>query len=321
MSGDRGSAVMLTATAEALRRHRGALHPILCGHRDCIASQLRELPADDREMLDSAEIEHCPETVENAVEPVKAWTEKKQSSVVRCIALQEEGKARASVSAGDTGVLMSAALFILGRSCQYKRPALAAFLPTARGIPSLLLDVGANVSCRAEHLVDFARMGFEYYQRHFRNNPATRVCLLNVGKEPYKGTPEIRQADSLLRAEMQEVYAGFVEGSEVLQGTADVLVCDGFTGNVVLKTCEAIHRLIENVLGPDSPALDSTRKLAPLNPENYGGAPLLGIQGTVCKAHGASSAVAMANAISLTVSEIETTDQYPGEKLGEGTRF
>jgi glycerol-3-phosphate acyltransferase PlsX len=192
---------------------------------------------------------------------------------------------------------MSAALFILGRRRGAPRPALAAFLPTMQKKPVLLLDVGANLKCRKEHLAAFAFMGIEYinsiYEKKFPS-----VALLNVGKEKVKGFASIRDADKLLRKKCPE-YIGYIEGNQVLSGEADVVVCDGFAGNALLKTCESIHLLIAAVVERENPQLlaELQRYTSVLDPENYGAVPFLGIKGIVLKAHGGSSPRAIASAV------------------------
>ena len=208
------------------------------------------------------------------------------------------------MSAGDTGMLMGAAIFILGRLKGIGRPALAAFLPNAKKRSSLILDVGANLNCRPGHLVNFGLLGYRYIKK-FLDMPYPKVALLNIGEEPYKGTKNIYEADKELKRSCSG-YTGFIEGSGVLLGEADVIVCDGFVGNVLLKACESIHVLARTFLGQDQKAMDTIKgNMEILNPENYGAVPLLGIKGIVLKAHGCSSSKAISNAIITALTAIK----------------
>jgi len=248
------------------------------------------------------EIEHCTETVSEGDKRSTAWKTKKGASIVRCVALQKEGAADASVSAGDTGVLIGAALFILGCEEGVPRPALAAFVPTPKK-PVLIMDVGANIDCRAELLAGFAKLGCEYVSR-VRGGKAPRAALLNVGSESHKGPPEVRAAAEILSG--YENYAGFIEGNKVFSGEADVVVCDGFTGNALLKTCESFYALTAEYLAGDKETLKRlSQKIGALNPENYGAVPFLGVKGTVLKAHGGSSVTSIKNAVLTAVKAVK----------------
>jgi glycerol-3-phosphate acyltransferase PlsX len=198
---------------------------------------------------------------------------------------------------------MGAALFILGRSDGAVRPALAAFLPTVKNKPVLLLDVGANLNCRAEHLVAFAKMG-ECYISKFLAKELPAVTLLSIGKESVKGTKVITEAENSVKKECRN-YCGFIEGNEILSGIADVVVCDGFSGNVLLKAFESFHQLAASVLGEHMVSNNTLKKrMMILDPEMYGAVPFLGIKGTVLKAHGRSSSRAIANAINAAITAV-----------------
>jgi glycerol-3-phosphate acyltransferase PlsX len=300
MGGDHGLPPILHGVLKARDQEKPKFLPVLCGDRRGIVAGLLKAGVSPRELDADFVIEHCAETITRRDAPSRAWKNKADSSIVRCIALQRERRVDASVSAGNTGILLAASIFILGRLPKVQRPALAAFLPTARERPALLLDVGANLGCRAEHLVAFAFMGRSYYRRCFGIvSPAVR--LLNIGKEQRKGTEAITAAGREL-GRVCPGYAGFAEGSDVLTGVADVIVCDGFAGNVLLKACESFHTLVESVLGHDRRVLDAIKtNMSILNAENYGAVPLLGINGIVLKAHGSSSAVAIAHALKTTI--------------------
>jgi glycerol-3-phosphate acyltransferase PlsX len=301
-SGDLGSQVLLEGVLEAKRRCGIDFIACLCGDGNSIENGLKQLKHGGVHS-DSFIIEDSPENVEPGEAPSRVWKTKKRSSVIRSIALQKEGVVEATLSAGDTGILMGAAIFMLGRAGKASRPALAAFLPTVADRPSLVLDVGANLDCRTEHLATFGLMGHDYY-RHYFNVDNPRVALLNIGHEPSKGSRTLADAGQRLAGECRG-YCGFIEGSDVLSGKADVIVCDGFVGNVLLKACESFHTLTDSVLAGSRRLAKAVRKkMTILNPENYGAVPLLGIHGVVFKAHGSSSAEAFANALIAAVTAV-----------------
>ena len=303
-SGDNGSKVIINGVLEARRLSKEPFIVFLCGDSERTLSLLDELGVSENDRRDTMFIEHCNDLVSPGEVRSRVWRKRADSSVIRSVTLQKQGMVDASISAGDTGVLMGAAIFILGRHKGIKRPALAAFLPTIGKRHALLLDVGANLNCRVEHLVDFGLMGYSYVNRYLEV-PQPKVALLNVGTESTKGTRTLFDAAQLL-AKRCKGYAGFIEGSGVLRGEADVVVCDGFAGNVLLKTCESFHLLACSVLG-DNPALTEAIKnsMDVLNPENHGAVPFLGIRGIVLKAHGSSSQRAFANAILTAITSVK----------------
>ncbi len=302
--GDYGSAVLIEGVLKARKTSKTSLTVYLCGDENIIETTLDSLSKTEDVSRENLIIEHCPQIVTPDEVPSRVWKNKKQSSIIRCISLQKEGVVQASLSAGDTRILMGAALFLLGRSKNVSRPALAALLPTTSARPSLLLDVGANLDCRVEHLVNFGLMGYDYVKRFFSaENPS--VALLNVGEESSKGTRIIIEAAKILAGKCRG-YHGFIEGDHVLAGDADVIVCDGFIGNVLLKACESFHLLTETVCGENQELIDTLKKkMAILNAENYGAVPFLGLQGIVLKAHGSSSSRAIAQALLTAVKAVE----------------
>jgi glycerol-3-phosphate acyltransferase PlsX len=315
VSGDFGPSVTIKGVLEAREHSRNPFVAYCCGNEEEIVSELKKYglqpPFDPNDIV----IVDCPEQVESEDIPSRVWKQKKKSSIVRAIRLQKEGAVDATVSAGDTGILMTASIFILGKRPGVSRPALAAFLPTINDRFVLLIDVGANLGCRVEHLVDFARLGQEYMSGLF-NIKSPRVALLNIGKEPHKGTSTIYEAGRKLE-QQSEYFCGYVEGSQVLQGEADVIVCDGFSGNIVLKTCESFHRLVEKILHHDTTLLDALKQnMAIFNVDNYGGVPLLGIEGIVYKAHGSSSARAFSNAVLMAQRAGEASIHRAAERIG-----
>ena len=296
-SGDFGANVLLHGVLDAMRSSATAFEAVLCGDERKIRRVLDAALGKQSRLRKRITVVHCGQQVA-AEERRRIWVWKslKDAAIIRCISLQKEARVDASVSAGDTAVLMGAALFILGRRAGALRPALAAFLPTMKKSPVLLLDVGANLRCRAEHLVSFADMGLEYI-RETQRKSIPRVALLNIGRERVKGMAAVGDADRLLRARRRG-YIGFIEGNQVLSGVADVVVCDGFAGNALLKTCESFYQLIASILGKKKRLLGELQKhIAVLDPENYGAVPFLGIKGIVLKAHGGSSRRAIASAV------------------------
>jgi glycerol-3-phosphate acyltransferase PlsX len=291
--GDHGPALFIKGIVDIADRYRNPLCIHLCGNHDTIVSAFAMHNVPLKRGNVECVVEHCSQSISNRDVPSRAWKIKTQSSIVRCIALQKEGVVDASLSAGDTRFLMAASVFILGRSQGVTRPALAAILPAATHKSVLVLDVGANLSCRAEHLAAFGRMGYAYAQTFFGiENPS--VALLSIGTEPSKATHACKG------------YAGFIEGGGVLAGSADVVVCDGFSGNVLLKACESFYSLALSIVS-ENPAMTNfmKKKIAILNPENYGAVPLLGIKGAVYKAHGSSSATVIGNALMTTIRAAE----------------
>jgi len=303
-SGDNGSKVILSGILEAKRLCTDPFVAHLCGDASRINDLLDDLGVSEQDRKSGMVIEPCSDNVSPGEIRSRVWRRRVNSSIIRSVVLQKQGVVDASISAGDTGILLGAAIFILGRHKGIKRPALAAFLPTTGKHPTLLLDVGANLNCRVEHLVDFGLMGYSYVNKYLEI-PQPKVALLNVGTESTKGTKTLSEAAQFL-AKRCKGYAGFIEGSGVLLGEANVVVCDGFAGNVLLKTCESFHLLATSYLG-NNPELAAAIKdnMAVLNPENYGAVPFLGIRGIVLKAHGSSSSRAIANAIVAAISSVK----------------
>jgi glycerol-3-phosphate acyltransferase PlsX len=304
MSGDNGSKVIINGILEARRLSSEPFVAYLCGDSERILSLFDELGVSDDDRRATMFIEQCSDLVSPGEVRSRVWRKRAESAIIRCVTLQKQGKVDASISAGDTGVLMGAAIFILGRHKGIKRPALAAFLPTTGKRQTMLLDVGANLNCRVEHLVGFGIMGYSYVNRYLEI-PQPKVALLNVGTESTKGTKTLFDAAQWL-AKRCKGYAGFIEGSGVLQGEADVVVCDGFAGNVLLKTCESFHLLAQSVFGNNPALAEAIRNnMDVLNPENYGAVPFLGIRGIVLKAHGGSTQRAIANAILTAITSVK----------------
>ena len=248
---------------------------------------------------------------DSAVEAVKAKTD---SSLVRAVRAVASGEADAVVSAGNTGAMLAASLLHIRRLSGVHRPGIAAVIPTKRG-PSVLIDAGANADARPEHLVQFAHMG-AVLSEEILGIAAPKVRLMSIGEEPEKGSQLVLETHELLRGTSLN-FAGNTEGRTLLEGEADVIVADGFTGNVALKTVEGtVKSLLEALRSELESSLrgkvggllirPGTRRLrARLDPDTYGGAYLLGLNGLVVIAHGSSSRVAVANAIRLAARGVE----------------
>jgi glycerol-3-phosphate acyltransferase PlsX len=248
-------------------------------------------------------------------DPAKAVRTKKDSSLVRAAEAVRDGKASAMVSAGNTGAAMASALLRMGRIKGVMRPAIATPIPVPGSTPTVMLDAGANAECQPEWLVQFAQMGAVFARERF-GIAEPRVGLLSIGEEDTKGTPLVKETHALLRAAAMPTGATFignVEGRDIMTPDVDVVVTDGFTGNVALKTLEggmrALVGAILSVLG-DAGQLDEVLPtLLPLysqvDPETYGGAMLLGVDGVCIISHGSSSHVAMLNACKVAADMVD----------------
>ncbi|RMG29490.1 MAG: phosphate acyltransferase PlsX [Gammaproteobacteria bacterium] len=312
MGGDHGPDVVLPAAAHALARHP-RLHLVLVGDEARLAGRLPDRLSAARE-AGRVRLVHAPEVVGMDEAPSHALRFKKQSSMRRAIDLVKAGEAAACVSAGNTGALMATARYVLKTLPGIDRPAIATFIPTMRG-HTLMLDLGANIDSTAEHLFQFAVMGSVLVQA-IDANRAPRVGLLNIGEEEIKGNDQVKEAARLL-SDTSLNYIGFVEGDDIYQGTADVVVCDGFVGNVALKTSEGVAKMIAHFLREEFQRNPFTR-LAGLvalpviralrrrvDPRRYNGASLLGLRGIVIKSHGGADALAYAHAIEEALQEVD----------------
>ncbi|MDN5862599.1 MAG: phosphate acyltransferase PlsX [Salinisphaera sp.] len=310
MSGDLGHAAVLPAAIKSLDRHPD-LGLILVGDRPSLERGLAQRKAQESERL---RIHHASQVVGMWDPPSKALRTKKDSSMRVAVDLVREGQARACVSAGNTGALMATARFVLKTLAGIDRPAIISPIPSRDGY-TLMLDLGANAECTPEQLFQFAVMGSVLAQAvHGIEQP--RVGLLNIGAEETKGNQQIQAAGRLLAASSLN-YIGHVEGDDVYLGDVDVVVCDGFVGNVALKTSEGLGKLIAQFLREEfsrnlltrmaavaaMPVLHSFRRR--VDPRNYNGATFLGLQGIVIKSHGDADSVAFLSAIETALLEVE----------------
>jgi glycerol-3-phosphate acyltransferase PlsX len=309
MGGDHGPPVVVEGVAVAIQRMAGRnLRFLLHGDSALIEAELAKRPA----IRGQCEVRHTDLKIASDEKPAQALRRGKGSSLWNAIEAIRDKQADAMVSAGNTGALMAISKLILRMAVGLDRPAIVASWPTMRGVTAVL-DVGANVVSDAEQLVEFAIMGEAFYCAvHGQPNCRPTVGLLNVGSEDVKGHEEVREAHRLLREIGLELdYRGFVEGDDIAKGTVDVVVTDGFTGNIALKTAEGMARFFSTTLREtltSTPAaklgalvaMGALKKMsARLDPSGVNGGPLLGLNGVVVKSHGGADAKGFANAIKV----------------------
>ena len=310
MSGDHGLKTTVDAALSALAAD-AHLRLILVGDEKALAAALAGREGVPRKRLT---LHHASEVVAMDESPSKALRNKKDSSLRVAIDLVKAGRARAAVSAGNTGALMATARFVLKTLPGIDRPAICAPMPALQGRP-YMLDLGANSECSPEQLLQFAVMGAALATA-MQGIARPRVALLNIGEEEIKGNDTIKAAAALLQASGLN-YAGYVEGDGIFRGDADVVVADGFVGNVALKSAEGAAKMIRDFMKAEflrtpltkaaafvaKPVLD--RLATRIDPRNYNGASLLGLNGLVIKSHGSADALSFANAIAVAVREVE----------------
>jgi glycerol-3-phosphate acyltransferase PlsX len=310
MGGDHGPDVVIPAALAALEA-RTNLHLVLVGVESALRSKLTKHGAANHPRIT---VHNASQVVAMDESPAQALRFKKNSSMRVAIDLVKQGEANACVSAGNTGALMATARFVLKTLPGIDRPAICTPLPS-RCNHTYMLDLGANVDSKAEHLLQFAVMG-SVLAAAVDSLDSPRVGLLNIGEEDIKGNEQVRDAAALL-ATSDLNYIGFVEGEGIFLDDVDVVVCDGFVGNVALKTSEGVARLISQFMKAEFKKNLLTRSVglvaAPvlrafsrrIDPRRYNGASLLGLQGIVIKSHGGADAVAFANAVNIAALEVE----------------
>lgn len=312
MGGDYAPQEIIKGALEASKDY--LVNIALVGRQDVILAEVRRVKRIAHDAF--FYIIDAPEVIEFCESPTKAVKEKPDSSIVRGIGLLKKGEASAFVSAGHTGAVVCASLFELGLEEGVERPAIGAFFPTPTG-HSLLVDAGANTECRAPFLVQFAQLGCEYVQRVFGvENP--KVGLLSNGEEESKGNRLVKEVYPLLK-ESGLNFVGNVEGKDLPRGIADVVVTDGFTGNVVLKASEGFAEMltlsIQHAINGRGRLRKATKLMIPflenlvqrIDYTERGGAPLLGIHGNVIIAHGRSSSKAIKSAIRLAKQAVDSS--------------
>ena len=309
MSGDGGTAVIVAAAKKVLDTH-SALHLKLVGNAQILETHITAVGLPDGRYT----VVPATEVVTMDDSAAVALRSKKKSSMRLAINLVKEGEAGACVSAGNTGALMAISKFVLKTIKGIDRPAIATTLPAIDG-HTHMLDLGANVDCSADHLYQFAMMG-SILANAVDGMEAPRIGLLNIGAEDIKGNEQVKQAAPLL-AQSSLNYIGYVEGDEIYSDHVDVVVCDGFVGNVSLKTSEGVARMVSHYLKQEfvrSPWNKLVGLIAKpvlkafgsrIDPRRYNGASLLGLKGVVIKSHGGADEVAFANAIEIALLEID----------------
>jgi glycerol-3-phosphate acyltransferase PlsX len=312
MGGDTGPAAMIAGASRALRKDE-TLQFTFYGDERQVQAQL----AGHRKLTEHSQIVHSPEAIGASEKPSQAIRRARTTSMGMAINAVKEGIADAALSGGNTGALMAMSKLALRTMPGIDRPALAALLPTLGDNDVIMLDLGANTECDAQNLVQFAVMGAAY-SRTVLGLPTPRVKLLNIGTEELKGTDELKDAAALLREAdyLAFRFDGFTEGDQLSRGEVDVVVTDGFSGNIALKTAEGTARFVTDLLrrafksslrskagfALSRPALNLLK--VHLDPNNHNGAVFLGLNGLVVKSHGSANPKGVANAIRVAASMV-----------------
>lgn len=296
-------AVMAVKDSEVLGLANHDLEIVLVGRKEDIERELEragDYPKKSISIVDAREV------VEMGENPAQACKQKRDSSIMRCAELVKRKEVAATVSAGNSGATLAAGLFVCGRLDGVYRPAIVTIVPSVQGV-SVLADAGANVDCKAKHLLQFALMG-EVFARIVLNFKEPRVGLLSIGEEESKGNELVFETQELLK-KVPINYIGNVEGRDIVNGNTDVTVCDGFVGNIALKAIEGVGELVYKLLKKEmssnlftllggmmaAPAFRRFKRA--IDYKEYGGAPLLGIDGLSLISHGKSNSVAIKNAV------------------------
>lgn len=302
MGGDNAPGEIVKGVVDAVNG-RDDIQILLVGRPEVVEAELEQYTYHKEQIIQIA----ASEVIETAEPPVVAIRKKKDSSIVVALKLVKDGKADAFVSAGSSGAILAGGQLLVGRIPGVERPPLAPLIPTEKGV-SLLIDCGANVDARPSHLVQFAKMG-SIYQNHVVGIKNPKVAIVNIGAEEEKGNALVKETFPLLKACKDINFIGSIEARDIPKGNADVIVCEAFVGNVILKLYEGLSSTLIDVIkqGLTStltskmgaalalPALKRTLKS--FDASTYGGAPLLGLKGLVVKTHGSAKAVEVTNSI------------------------
>lgn len=302
MGGDHAPAEIVKGAVDAVTM-RQDIKVYLIGRREAVEAELAKYSYRGGQI----EVVHAPEVIETAEPPVLAIRKKKQSSIVVGMHMVRDKEADAFVSAGSSGAILVGGQVIVGRIKGVERPPLAPLIPTRKGV-SLLVDCGANVDARSSHLVQFAKMG-SIYMENVLNVPDPKVAIVNIGAEEEKGNALVKETFPLLKNCPDINFVGSIEARDIPNGDADVIVCEAFVGNVILKLYEGVGATLISMLKAGlmetlrskmgallvKPALKKTMKS--FDASEYGGAPLLGLNGLVVKTHGSSKAKEVTNSI------------------------
>ena len=317
MGGDNAPVEMVAGAVEAVKK-KPEIQVLLVGQEKTVQEELSKYTYDKEKI----QVVNASEVIATEEPQVNAIRKKKDSSIVVGMNLVKNGQADAFVSAGSSGAILVGGQVIVGRIKGVERPPLAPLIPTEKGV-SLLIDCGANVDARASHLVQFARMG-SIYMEHVVGIPNPRVAIVNIGAEEEKGNALVKETFPLLKECKDINFIGSIEAREIPHGGADVIVCEAFTGNVILKLYEGvgatlIHMVKQGMMAPlrskigallVKPALKTTLKS--FDASQYGGAPLLGLKGLVVKTHGNSSRTEVCNSI---IQCVTFKEQQINEKI------
>ena len=323
MGGDNAPKAIVSGVVEAIKEYNVEI--LITGDKDILEKEFSAYEFDRSKL----EIVHTTEIIQNEDKPVQAIRRKKDSSMVVGLNLVKEKKADAIVSAGSTGALLTGATLVVGRIKGIDRPCLCPCMPNIKGSMTIIADSGANADCKPRNLSEFAVMA-NIYLKKVLNMENPRIGLANIGSEEGKGNELVKAAYEELK-NMDLNFIGNVEGRDVIESKVDVIVCDGFTGNIMLKTCEGVamgmmklmkETLMSSTKGKLGALLikEDMRKLkAFLDYSEYGGAPFLGVKGGVIKAHGSSDSKAIKNAINQAISfvngnVVEDIESYLLEK-------
>lgn len=313
MGGDRGCEVVVPAAIAAIKKYP-ELHLVLVGDQEALLQQLNKYPSADKQRLT---IHHTSQIVSMDESPALALKNKKDSSMRVAIDLVKNGVAQACVSAGNTGALMATSRFVLKTIPGVDRPAIISLIPAENKLGWVrMLDLGANVDCTGEALLQFAIMG-AVLSESVDGIVKPRIALLNVGEEKIKGNECVKAAAELLEQAKNINYIGYIEGDKIFTDYADVVVCDGFVGNIVLKSLEGLSKFIGKKLKRSFMRNLLSRLVAgiaffvlrdlkkQLNTENYNGASLIGLQGIVIKSHGGTTVNGFVRAIEEAMLEVK----------------
>lgn len=305
MGTDRAPAPEVAGAIEALRASASDAEVILVGDEKVVRAEI----ARHEDVPEGLRVLHAPDRVTASDAPASVLRRKPDSSIVVGLKLQTTGEADAFVSAGSTGAVMAASLFTLRPLKGVDRPPVGTMLPTAKDL-CLLLDAGANVGCKPQHLVQFAHLG-SVYARDAMGRSQPRVGLLNIGEERGKGNELTIEAHELLLGQSGLNFIGNVEGRDIVRGECDVIVCDGFVGNILLKFYESVAGYILGMLRDELDAsenanVDLERVFRVLDYAEYGGAPLLGLGGVSIICHGGSPPKAIRNALSVAARAVRS---------------
>lgn len=308
MGGDYGPRITVPSLAETLHKNT-SVSALLFGDQLSLNKHLSALP--DKSLQERIEVYHCPQQVEGNDRPSNVIRNKRDSSMAQAIKAVAEGEADACISAGNTGALMAFGLLHLKTLPGILRPAICTTMPTMQG-HSYILDLGANLDCSPQHLHQFAQLG-SLVAGEMDGIANPKVCLLNVGEEENKGGDDLKQAAQMMEQDPLINYCGYLEGDGIFQGKSDVIVCDGFVGNVALKSSEGLVKMVSGMfrevitdnwmtrVAAFFMAGNIRRLRARLDPSHYNGAYLLGLNGVVVKSHGGANKQAYSNALQVAI--------------------